>query len=59
MRRALVIDGTCTGEHGVGLRQIPLLGEEFGDAGVDLMRSLKLAWDPLNILNPGKVVRTS
>jgi D-lactate dehydrogenase (cytochrome) len=59
MRRALTLDGTCTGEHGVGLHKIPLLGEEFGDAAVDLMRRLKAAWDPLNILNPGKVVRTT
>jgi D-lactate dehydrogenase (cytochrome) len=36
-----------------------LLGEEFGDAAVDLMRRLKTAWDPLNILNPGKVVTTT
>jgi D-lactate dehydrogenase (cytochrome) len=56
MRRALAMDGTCTGEHGVGLHKIPLLNEEFGDAAVDLMRRLKAAWDPLNILNPGKVV---
>lgn len=59
MRRALEMDGTCTGEHGVGRHKIALLGEEFGDAGVDLMRRLKTAWDPLNILNPGKIVRTS
>ena len=58
MRRALALDGTCTGEHGVGLHKVPLLAEEFGDAGVDLMRRLKAAWDPLNILNPGKVVRS-
>lgn len=57
MRRAMGMDGTCTGEHGVGMHKIPLLREEFGDAGVDLMRRLKVAWDPLNILNPGKVVR--
>jgi D-lactate dehydrogenase (cytochrome) len=56
MRRALAMDGTCTGEHGVGLHKIALLDEEFGDAGVALMRKLKAAWDPLNILNPGKVV---
>jgi D-lactate dehydrogenase (cytochrome) len=56
MRRALAQDGTCTGEHGVGLHKVALLGEEFGAAGVDLMRRLKAAWDPLNILNPGKVV---
>jgi D-lactate dehydrogenase (cytochrome) len=59
MRRALALDGTCTGEHGVGLHKIALLGEEFGDAAVDLMRRLKMAWDPLNILNPGKVFRTT
>ena len=58
MRRALAMDGTCTGEHGVGMHKIPMLDEEFGDAAVDLMRRLKAAWDPLNILNPGKVVRT-
>ena len=59
MRRALAMDGTCTGEHGVGMHKILLLGEEFGDAAVDLMRRLKTAWDPLNILNPGKVVTTT
>ena len=53
------LDGTCTGEHGVGMHKIALLGEEFGDAGVELMRRLKAAWDPLNILNPGKVVTTT
>ena len=41
------------------MHKIALLGEEFGDAGVDLMRRLKAAWDPLNILNPGKVVATT
>jgi D-lactate dehydrogenase (cytochrome) len=59
MRRALEMDGTCTGEHGVGMHKIPMLGEEFGDAAVELMRRLKAAWDPLNILNPGKIVRTT
>jgi D-lactate dehydrogenase (cytochrome) len=53
------LDGTCTGEHGVGMHKVALLGEEFGDAAVDLMRRLKAAWDPLNILNPGKVVLTA
>jgi D-lactate dehydrogenase (cytochrome) len=59
MRRALALDGTCTGEHGVGIHKIELLGEEFGDHAVDLMRRLNAAWDPLNILNPGKVVATT
>jgi D-lactate dehydrogenase (cytochrome) len=57
MRRALAMDGTCTGEHGVGMHKIALLDEELGEAAVDLMRKLKRAWDPLNILNPAKVVR--
>lgn len=56
MRRALAMDGTCTGEHGVGMHKVLLLNEEFGAPAVDLMRKLKTAWDPLNILNPGKVV---
>lgn len=56
MRRALAMDGTCTGEHGVGMHKIALLDEEFGASAVDLMRRLKAAWDPLNILNPGKVI---
>ena len=48
MRRALALVGTCTGEHGVGMHKIPLLEEEFGPPAVDLMRRLKMAWDPLN-----------
>lgn len=56
MRRALALGGTCTGEHGIGLHKMSLLAEEFGDPAVALMRRLKAAWDPLNILNPGKVV---
>jgi D-lactate dehydrogenase (cytochrome) len=58
MRRALAMDGTCTGEHGVGMHKISLLSEEFGEHAVELMRRLKRAWDPLSILNPGKVVIT-
>jgi hypothetical protein len=59
MRRALAMDGTCTGEHGIGRHRISRLGEEFGDAAVDLMRRLRTAWDPLKIPNPGKVVTTT
>jgi D-lactate dehydrogenase (cytochrome) len=54
VRRALEMDGTCTGEHGIGLGKQQWLEEELGDA-VDLMRSIKRALDPANILNPGKV----
>jgi D-lactate dehydrogenase (cytochrome) len=54
--RALAMDGTCTGEHGVGYGKIDFLTAEHGE-GVALMRVLKQALDPDNILNPGKVVR--
>lgn len=54
--RALEMEGTCTGEHGVGYGKIDDLRAEHGEA-VDLMRSLKTALDPLNLMNPGKVVR--
>lgn len=53
--RALAMDGTCTGEHGIGLRKIVSLEKEMGEA-VDVMRSLKAAIDPGNIMNPGKVL---
>jgi D-lactate dehydrogenase (cytochrome) len=54
--RALAMDGTCTGEHGVGSGKIDFLLAEHGE-GVALMRTLKKAFDPDNILNPGKIVR--
>ena len=55
--RAIAMDGTCTGEHGVGLHKIDFLVQEHGEAAIDVMRTLKHALDPNNILNPGKVVR--
>jgi D-lactate dehydrogenase (cytochrome) len=56
VERALAMDGTCTGEHGIGHGKLDFLVAELGDA-VDIMRQIKRALDPDNILNPGKVVR--
>ena len=58
VRRALAMEGTCTGEHGIGIGKQSYLAEELGEA-VDLMRDLKRAFDPDNLMNPGKVVSLS
>ena len=57
VHRALAMDGTCTGEHGVGQKKIESLEEEYSMATLDLMRRLKQAFDPNNLLNPGKILR--
>jgi D-lactate dehydrogenase (cytochrome) len=54
-RRAIAMGGTCTGEHGIGMHKLEALVAEHGDA-VELMKTLKRALDPRNILNPGKTV---
>ena len=55
VERALEADGTCTGEHGIGARKKSFLERELPE-GVEVMRSIKRALDPGNIMNPGKVV---
>jgi D-lactate dehydrogenase (cytochrome) len=57
VKRALAMDGTCTGEHGVGLHKMDFLLDEHGADVMDLMARIKRSFDPLNILNPGKIVR--
>ena len=53
---ALCLGGTCSGEHGIGVGKIDALEQEHKEA-VDVMRSIKGALDPQNIMNPGKVLR--
>ena len=57
VQRALDMDGTCSGEHGVGMHKIDFLVAEHGSEGVELMARIKQALDPLGILNPGKMLR--
>jgi len=53
--RALALEGTCTGEHGIGLHKMDFLVTEAGAGAVDMMRTIKHALDPHNIMTPGKV----
>ena len=55
VERALKFGGTCSGEHGVGVGKLKYLAAEHGPA-LDVMRSIKRAIDPNNLMNPGKLI---
>ncbi len=54
VERAIAMEGTCTGEHGIGCGKMEFMDVEHGD-GVDVMRMIKRSMDPDNIMNPGKI----
>ncbi|MGX1785639.1 FAD-binding oxidoreductase [Bosea sp. NPDC055332] len=56
VKRALAMEGTCTGEHGVGQKKMKYLTIEHSPAALDVMRLIKRSLDPQNILNPGKII---
>jgi D-lactate dehydrogenase (cytochrome) len=56
VERALAMDGTCTGEHGVGQGKMKYLAAEHGEPALAVMRAIKQALDPLDIMNPDKIV---
>ncbi len=56
VERALAMEGTCTGEHGVGQGKMKYLETELGAPALDAMRLIKKALDPQNLMNPGKIV---
>jgi D-lactate dehydrogenase (cytochrome) len=58
VERAIAMDGTCTGEHGVGQGKMKYLEAEHGEA-LNVMRTIKMAFDPQNIMNPGKMLPPS
>ena len=57
VHRTIAMGGTCTGEHGVGSGKMDFLIAEHGGDAISVMRSIKLAIDPQNIMNPGKIIR--
>jgi D-lactate dehydrogenase (cytochrome) len=56
VERAIAMEGTCTGEHGIGLGKRKYLVPEHGEVAVDVMRRIKAALDPQDLLNPGKIL---
>jgi D-lactate dehydrogenase (cytochrome) len=56
VERAIAMEGTCSGEHGIGLGKRKYMVAEHGSAAVDVMRAVKSALDPQGLLNPGKIL---
>ena len=54
-KAALSLDGTISGEHGIGLTKAPYLDMELSGASISLMKAIKNVFDPEGILNPGKI----
>jgi glycolate oxidase len=52
---AVSLGGTLSGEHGIGTMKAPFMEMELGSVGLDMMKRIKQAWDPNNIMNPGKI----
>jgi len=59
IKRAIEYEGTCTGEHGVGVGKRDYLPRELGPEAVELMKTIKRAIDPHNLFNPGKIIDIS
>ncbi len=55
----LRLGGTISGEHGIGIAKSPFIGMEVGDVGVEIMKRIKKAFDPYNIMNPGKIFESN
>lgn len=55
VNKAIELGGTCTGEHGIGLGKKKYLETQFGSNGINLMKTIKKAIDPNNIMNPQKI----
>jgi D-lactate dehydrogenase (cytochrome) len=56
VQRAIAMEGTCTGEHGVGQGKMKYLAQELGEPALEAMRMIKRAFDPDNLMNPGKIL---